>query len=137
MNPREKPKDEPIPVPVRNPDMKCNPLPFNKMGKEKEYNMSSNIRSVVLIINNYEFPYTNLKKREGTNTDAERLVDLFKWLGLYVIHKDNLTACQIDAWVQVRIMPSFFLVSLLLSAFAIQHLSQRTTLSVAVWWWLC
>ena len=54
------------------------------------YKMSSKPRGMALIINNRNFT-CGMNERVGTDKDAENLYDLFNWLGLATIRKDNLT----------------------------------------------
>ena len=54
------------------------------------YPMKSNPRGLAIIINNKVF-HGRMKKREGTDLDAENLYSLFQWLGFEVKLFHNLT----------------------------------------------
>ncbi|XP_048455495.1 caspase-8-like isoform X2 [Rhincodon typus] len=57
----------------------------------KVYKMDSKPLGICLILNNKSFPGTNLKERNGTDHDAERLTQVFGMLGFEIDKKDNLT----------------------------------------------
>ena len=60
------------------------------MGRKDAYKMSSKPRGMALIVNNRKFT-CGMKERVGTDKDAENLHQLFHWLGLTTIRKDDLT----------------------------------------------
>ena len=64
------------------------------MGRKDAYKMSSKPRGMALIVNNRKFT-CGMKERVGTDKDAENLHQLFHWLGLTTIRKDDLTGSAI------------------------------------------
>ncbi|XP_070700893.1 caspase-8 [Pempheris klunzingeri] len=56
------------------------------------YALTHNPRGVCMVLNNEEFPGTQLKKRGGTEVDEETLRQVFSKLGFAVVVHKNLTA---------------------------------------------
>ncbi|XP_072902495.1 caspase-3-like isoform X3 [Hemitrygon akajei] len=57
----------------------------------EEYKMDSSPLGFCLILNNKNFDGINYKERNGTDSDAEKLEKVFKWLGFNVYRYNNLT----------------------------------------------
>ncbi|XP_062907598.1 caspase-8-like [Mobula hypostoma] len=65
------------------------------VGKTKpieEYKMDSTPLGICLILNNKNFDGINYTDRNGTDCDAERLEEVFTWLGFRVHRFNNMTA---------------------------------------------
>ncbi|XP_059823385.1 caspase-8-like isoform X2 [Hypanus sabinus] len=57
----------------------------------EKYKMDSSPLGFCLILNNKNFDGTNYEERKGTDSDAEKLEEVFKWLGFAVHRFNNLT----------------------------------------------
>ncbi|XP_030637669.1 caspase 20, apoptosis-related cysteine peptidase [Chanos chanos] len=62
----------------------------------EEYSITNEPRGYCLIFNNIDFTASKLSRRNGSDSDADALENVFKWLGFRVEKRRNLTAAEMQ-----------------------------------------